>query len=351
MKFGVLGAIVLATLFTRPAVNGAALREDVGLTHEIRPLLNRVLSEDNGERYPAVREFLGLRESISQALIRIVEDANRTGTPAVGPKASAIYLMGELGLVQCLGVLERERNWMPPPPRKNVFGYVGDEPPGHFTGKPAERARQRLRVTPGVSLNPRRTRTDLLAFPKLAELLGRLNSPEMETRMAAERSLIEWSDGVSLDFDEVLSGKRDGRPCSNALRVTAAFVQGELRSYCSPWEIDLRDEQGTTRQYEASLSVQAAEPDRPCVIALLKTGMRRGLEQYVTHVTYTGGLTQETRDRVVRTILAVDRPQVTEICNSLIAGLQRSKGSSNADQEKIQERLDHLASVKHLLQD
>jgi len=279
--------------------------------NETSLLIEQVKSPDAAVRTQAICELVDLREAVSDELKTIVRDANE-GLPNsnVAAKASALYLMGKLGLVQCRDVLESEREWV----------YHGGLPP-HFSGpmrivgtmkekggKTAEYSLRCLRTGQGASLVASRPKADLSQYPALKKPLSDLRSVDRKTFENAESAVLHWYRSIEQGLDSILT-YNSGRLYSADVKIGAAFLMGEYRTahFSSALfeNIDIRDDNNLTANYRSSLAVDTPDSAYPCVVALIKCGRRADFEQIVRKMG-DKGCSQESRELMARAVEVID---------------------------------------------
>ncbi|HUT28544.1 MAG TPA: hypothetical protein VMX13_02040 [Sedimentisphaerales bacterium] len=328
---------------------GGALAADP-IDTEMFPLLEKARSAKQTDRQGAVRELLALREAVSDELTKIVIDANN-GTAESGAKASAIFLMGELGLIQCKHLLEREIDWT------WKAAWEEDMRERHrmrnLSGQTAKMALHRVSLARNVAMVAPRPKTSLAEYPQLSTVLADLRSPQRQVRRKGEDGVLRWYDVVCRAMKSVLDPSREA-VYSNEVKATAAYVLGEYRSragYMLLVNIDLKDEKAVCSQYAQTLIAQAPEPQYPCAVAMVKLGYRAGIGGALSRIQTKSYLSQQTRDRIARVLVAIDKDMTEKLYNSEIAALENipEERGTPEERQQWQARLQLLRTIEPII--
>jgi len=339
-----ISTCILLTLVTV----GAAQATDP-IDKEMFPLLEKVRSPNDVERRQAVRELLVLREAVSDALKNIVTDANKGIAPSRA-KAGSMFLMGELGLVQCKELLERERDWTWKPP--GVYSFSDSDRLNSMVGKPAESALNRATFTANLALVELREKGSLSGYPNLSQALAGVRSTEDAFCYGPEDSILRWYEVVCRSMRSVLEPSRQN-VYANEIKATAAYVLGEFRAQYGQmllWNIDLEDEKGVCGQYYKTLAVQTSEPEYPCVVAMIKLGYRADIRGSLTRIETKPQLSQETRERIARVLTRIDKTATQRLYEGMVLALENIGEGPLTRQEK-QERLQLLRSIESIVKE
>ncbi len=341
-----ISTCILLTLVTVCAVQATD-----PIDKEMFPLLEKVKSSNQVERQQAVRELLTLREAVNNGLKNIVIDANNGIAPSRS-KAGSMFLMGELGLVQCKQLLDRERDWTWKPP--GVHSLSDGDRLSLMLGKPAESALHRAAFAANLALLELREKGSLSRYPNLSQALSGLRSTEESLCRSAEDSLLRWYDVVCRSMHSVLKPSRKN-VYPNEIKATAAYVMGEFRApsrygQMLLWNIDLEDEKAVCSQYYKTLAVQTSEPQYPCVVAMIKLGYRAEIRASLTRIQTKPQLSQETRNRIVRVLTKIDKTATKMQYEKIVSALEKV-GKSSLSLEEKQERLQRLRSIESIVKE
>jgi len=292
-----------------------------------------------------VRTLLGLREQIAMRLRHTV----RTGTPA--GKASALFLMGELGLVQCKDILRMEKDWQWEPDPETVLWMNMHERrrKSSLLGTPAKAALDRAQFPEALTVVANRARTDIAAHLLLRAALEKLNSPKRQVCRQGEDIILKWYQTVCRAMDKPLRFSPD-RAYSDDVKVTAAYLLGEFRAWSATpllRNVDLPDKNNVSARLPGTL--QAANPtvdDRyPCVVALVKMGRRAPIGDILFSIQTREKLSQATRDRLARLAVRIDKYAARNAFDEFLWQLPQR----NIPPEKRQARIRRLGSVRAII--
>lgn len=354
-KVYIIRALVIWAALVIPSLCSAT---DDPIDLEMAPLFEKVKAPIAAEREAAVRELLALREAVSDELKNIVNDAGQ-GKVGHGTKASVLSLMGRMKLAQCADVLERERAWRwdwdadpemerPRSIRVRTLRLLNLQRPNIF-----ERTYQAARCKDNMTLVADRPKGSLAAYPALARSLSGLRERNWKTRFDYEDAVVRWYEVVSRSMDSVLKPPRPGSPdvYSNEVKATAAYVLGEYRiprPFARIKNIDLRDEKGVCDRYAQTLTVAVGEPDRPCVVSLVKSGFLGTIHSCLDEIAGHGELAQETRDRLARVILEIDPAKAREVLEAKVTEMEGDAPLAITREERLK-RAQRLRSVEPIL--
>jgi len=330
MKFPVFRSM----LFTL-AVTGIILAADP-IDTEMFPLLEKARSAEQTDRQEAVRELLALRQTVSDELTNIVIDANN-GNAEPRSKAGALFLMGELGLMQCKDLLEREKDWIWKPP-PGVYAFGDGSRLSALWGHTSQMALHRASFASNVTLLETRKRTSLEKYPNLAEAIAQLRSTDDSHIQEAEDWALRWYDVVCRGMKSVLDPSREA-VYSNEVKATAAYILGEYRApsgYKLVLNIDLKDEKGVCGEYAQTLIAQAPEPQYPCAVAMVKLGYRADISSALSRIAAKSYLSQQTRDRIARVLVAIDKDETRKLYDAQIAGFESIPENQGTPEERQQ---------------
>lgn len=274
-------------------------------------LLEQVKSRDTAVRTAAVGELIGLRQAVSDSLRLLVSDGDHQVVPAIY-KSHAIYLIGELGLVQCRDVLSAQKDWVPD--YRDLTGtslYIT----GRFVrgqldfllGDVAHRAEGRLAAGANVTARPAVIPIDIAKYPVLASALNDLRLDNLDTRLSGQDVVKKWYDTVVDGLLSILSSLH-AKTYPQEVRITAVYLLGEFR----PWAetdllraIGLEDRNGVCAAYPSSLQVTTTDTSYPCVVALLKCDRRVSISSGINALA-NKSLSLAARERIARTMMAID---------------------------------------------
>lgn len=320
---------------------------------EIRPLIEKVRSPALTNRQEAVKSLLGLRESVAAELKRIVAEAEE-GKTSSRSKAIALVLMGELGLIQCADVLDRQENWRSDTNDPEELASImngEDARLQRLIGYPAREARNRLAPGDNVVLSARRERASLDEYPCLRQALLGLQSEQGEQRRGAEGTILEWYQHICGSMKAILGPPSDSA-YSDDVRMTSAHVLGEYRPLDTAillWNIDLVDKEDMSRGYAQSLETEAADLQKPCAVALIKTGRRVGVYQCIARVETKPELSDETRRLIITALLAIDESKTRQELLRRLSSLEDASRWHGDEQSRL-ERLRRIKSVADVLE-
>ncbi|HUT28543.1 MAG TPA: hypothetical protein VMX13_02035 [Sedimentisphaerales bacterium] len=339
-KLLVISAVMLV-------VAGRAIAADP-IDTEMFPLLEKARSANQADRQEAVRELLALREGVSDELTKIVIDANN-GQAETRSKAGALFLMGELGLMQCKDLLDREKDWIWKPP-PGVYAFGSGSRLNALWGQTAKMALHRVSLAGNVTLVETRQRTLLEKYPNVAQAIAQLRSTDDSLVQEAEDSVLRWYDVVCRSMYSVLKPSREA-VYSNEVKATAAYLLGEYRAWYGQmllWNIDLKDQNDVCGQYAQTLIAQAPEPQYPCAVAMVKLGYRAGIGGALSRIQTKSYLSQQTRDRIARVLVAIDKDMTEKLYNSEIAGLENAAQWNAPEQDRLS-RLQLLRTIEPII--
>jgi tetratricopeptide (TPR) repeat protein len=320
---------------------------------EMFPIIELAKSPNQPERVQAVQKLLAIREAVSDNLAGMVVNAGSSQAEQ-GAKASAIFLIGELGLVQQKKLLEAEKDWKWSPPQEVIMHFNINERRRmpSLIGKSAVSALNRACFANGVSLIDKRKKTSLDNYPHLNDALVNLHAADRKVRRKSEDTILRWYDVVCRGFYSVLKPSRENL-YSNEIKVTAAYLLGEYRSWHGQillWNIDLKDEEAVCGQYYKTLAVQTSEPQYPCVVAMIKLGYRADIRSSLTRIQTKPQISQETRDRTVRVLTKIDKTATKKQYEKMVSALE-NVGKSSLTLEEKQERLQLLRSIERIVKE
>jgi len=300
---------------------------------EMAPLLRKVASRDADTRKDGVKELLGIREAVSEELKAIVAEGNN-GNVQPFSKASALWLMGELGLVQCRDALEREKDWdfkLPPGPR-GMGSYRMRE--GFMSGYTARGALGRAAFSDKVTLVQEREKADLSRYPLLSKAFQDIRSPDENVMHKGSDVVLAWRRAVFGRVSDILSANRFNN-VPNEITVTAAFLLGEFRQFSSAdllRNISIKDTAGVCSTYPEVLAVQTDYDAYPCAVALAKIAgrvtMGECLEAIISNETADDG-----RQLIARVIASIDKDAAIREYQALQNCLQSPEGRAEYGNE------------------
>ncbi len=306
---------------------------------EVKAFRERICSGDASIRYEAVREAQATRQAIAEALIAVVNDAN-AGVLNHKAKASAIYVAGELMLVQCEDMIEREKDWF--------FKWNDDMVAGSYmmrmgsmTGYVARCAQRKLTLSSGVRV----TRTaipsdDLAAWPALSEAIADIRAGETKTVNEGITTLTRWYGAMRERLSSSLDNYGKGNLSTEAA-ITCAFLLGEFRAYDpSPLrrQIEIEDAKGLCRTYPATLAVDTVDDLHPCMVALIKCGNRVQMRGSVNFLTMERP-SQKARDLVADAMVLIDPAEARAHYERLVSELTGDTRSAYTDADGCLARL------------
>lgn len=343
----------LLTFFVAVGIAGPVCGQDP-VDVQMQSVLANAKSRVLLNREASVRELIALRESISEGLLDIVTAAN-AGTANPGSKASALFLMGELGSVACKTILIQERNWRWKPDLNEVL-QVNAEGRRKFSllgTSPALSALNRASFPEAnFAFLTGRDERSLSAYPSLQKALTGLRSSERPVRRTAEDVILRWYEIVCRSMRSVLKPSRADL-YSNDIKATAAYILGEYRTHSGQmllWNIDLKDENSVCARYTKTIDVRTSETAYPCVVALLKLGPRADVDMCLGRIATMPALSQETRNRIARVVVAIDPVKAREMYDSKIAVLDPGDNWVGTPEDR-QSRLRLLRTVEPIIQD
>ncbi len=340
---------------------------------EMEALVGRTKSLKLEERIQAVDCLLSLREAVSVELANIVSQAN-DGTLDSGAKAIALYLMGELGLLQCRQILVAEKDWKREPKdfHEVLWLNCNRRRGRNLIGFPARGALGRAGFGSSVArLVQQRPVADLSKYPTLhtaLEVIGRSGIPggastqhddaaSLATcwcsrlrakRGRAEGAVLQWYMFVCDSMADVL---KPSAAYPNETRSTAAYLLGEFRTLGPTmllWNVDMDDESGTCDRYAETIKVDTTTPQKPCVVALLKVGRRVSVYQGLTRIAAKDITRNSNRTLLMRTLLVIDPQRTRETYQSMVVA-RKDPQRWSGDDRKRSEQLQHLISVEDVL--
>lgn len=313
---------------------------------EMSSLIERAKSPQLPKRQEAVRELLALREAVSDELTSIILAAN-LGQVDAGAKESALYLIGELGLLQCKDLVEKERNWKWRPTNEGRIVVVIEDREADRVFNPAGSALNRACFVPSVRLVDPRPEGSVSEYTSLARAFVELRSPSRQVRRAAEKVVLRWQEVVCAGMNSVLESSK-AHVYSDGVKVAAAYLLGEYRSrssYRLLLNIDLKDENGDCATYARSLAVETSDGAYPCAVALIKMGYRANIHGCLGRIQTKPDLAQETRNRIARVLMKIDAAKAREIYDTTVAALEKGERWAGPPEQK-ESRLQSLRSVE-----
>jgi hypothetical protein len=319
---------------TDPARGLAAPEPGGRMASEMLPVLFRVKSADAAERQHAVTELMGIREAVSEALRGVVADAN-SGALSNDSKASALFLMGRLGLWQCKDILEAEKDWhwdTNPPPRTTSPGrrYYREKGP-----TPGGTALFLAALGDNVTVKGGRQSADLSSYRFLGKALDDLRVDNPDTLREAEDALLEWYRVVGDGLVNIIeSGEQPAH--APGVRATAIWLLGEYRVPRSQLalEIEARDEDGVTSAYPAVLEVADIEPSHYVAHALVKCGRKVKASTYV-HKLPSATLTGSGRELLAQALSLIDAEAAAKAYDECVSLVETSSGDRAGDLARL----------------
>jgi hypothetical protein len=304
-----------------PLAPAAGAAEAVSpIEQEFVALIEQAKSADAAKRAEAVEEIIALRGLVAESLLNTVAVAE-VGQAEPGSIASAFFLMGALGLPETKEMLAANLDRELKDPDVHDWGPGSRPPQGPVGGQVWRSAGfADTYALPSVPT----TRTSLSKYPVLERALADLLSPERPVRHRAEDVVLEWYRMFVRSFTSVLRLRsRIAGLYSEEVRITAAFILGELRANnVGPDDTQrvlienagLRDNTGTRDQFVESLVLKAGRSEYPCIDALLKMGKRVHVDgatmQIVRESAYVGKLTEADRRRLGQVLVTIDAEMV-----------------------------------------
>jgi len=322
------------------------LGENLDVEKEVTPLIEKVKSADAATRTQGVRELVGLREAIGDELKQIVGEVNQGGL-SPRSKASAMYLMGKLGLVQCKDLLEAEKNWSWKPPEGVVV--FGSEPSGTWYAIPGS-SLSWLELGDNVSLREQRPKAEISNYPVLAKALSDLRSPDKSVLGPAEDKVIVWNSCVSHAVYRLLGSHLKGVYPAD-VGITAIYLLGEFRG-CLLTDllerISLKDTEGICAGYPGALEVTTDLADHPAVVALVKIGRRAQMSQIIDRISRKE-TPQADRELLARTISAIDKKRAAETYLRRVSEISDHRQAFEQGGWNVDETLAILKSVESII--
>jgi len=315
----------------------------------LRELTDAIASASPEARQRSVIALVGIRASLSESLQSIVEKTNE-GTLGDGPKASALFLMGELGLAECEETLRKEKDWEFSP---NIeFLAIPGTPYGRrLEGMfpfPARGALNRAAFGDACEFSGYPYKTPLDQYPRLKKAVADLRSTDRIVRHRAEDIILLWNSELGFHLSEQLKSRREQRP--EPVRAAAAYLLGEWRSFHSHmllWFIDFEDSGGATATYRRSLSVPWDNRRQVCVEALLKVGRRARPYDAFGRIETHEEIPLAVRELTTRVFLESQAEDTIRVFRHELEWLSKP-GSSLSDDKKAA-RLERLMSIESLI--
>ncbi|MCD6405237.1 MAG: hypothetical protein J7M19_05390 [Planctomycetes bacterium] len=328
---------VLAVLVLCAGVAPAADEIDA----EMLPVVDKVKSRDAAERDAAVVELVGLREAISDALKAIVADANAGHAPDVS-KADALYLMTRLRLVQCIDVVNREKDWTFKLRYKVHFktsrefelfqsGRDHDWPVAIFCARDTWRP-----LRGGARVVPVTVKADLSKYPVLQGALSRLRSGDWQEVLKADKAVRRWYQVVCRSMNSVINRVPES-PYSDDVKIAAAYLVGEFRMYAGGYlseNIDIKDELGLCANYPSAIAVDLDSADSmyPCAVGLVKVGCLVHISSSLSAISRSrdgyNEISTEGCRRLARVLMVVNPEAVKAEYQPKLAGARSIAGKS-----------------------
>lgn len=299
----------------------------------LKGLLDGIVSADAQARRTAVVELMKVRALLSTGLQQIVADANRKEC-GEGSKASALFLMGELGLQECRDILQKEKDWEYRVPGRYGFGHYRRRE-DVLSWCLAIHALDRASFGDACRFVGYADTASPKDYPELAGALQGLRSTVRLDRRHAEDVILMWNRELATQLNRCLKGNRPSGKYPEDVRVTAAFLLGEWRAFSQmlEWFVDLQDKKKITLKYPHSLDAKWIEPDLPCADALLKVGRRCSPRQVLGRIETWETLAPETRRRLARILMRV-QPDRTRTEFQKEMGWLTRPGSTISEAEK-----------------
>ena len=266
---------------------------------EMLPLVEQVKSSNPTTRAEAVNELVALRAAVSEKLRQIVRDADEGRVLDVA-KASALYLMGELHLLDCRDTLEAHVDWQHKPIvrgpedrskyRANIASMVRST--FFARGFAAESALGRIGKNDMATVESSVRRADLSAYPVLEGALNDYYILDLDRReeiQEAEECVLRWYEVVTRGMRSVLgtSPYYNSSLYDDEVKAAAVWLLGEYRDIHAGRQlalnIDLRDEAGVTGNFTGRIGTGTqVSSEYPVAVAILKIGsaVKRDLERF-----------------------------------------------------------------------
>jgi hypothetical protein len=284
-----------------------------GVQEEWKDLIEAAKADDAATRQKAVAELLNARAVIGSELGAAIRDVATDETTG-GPKATALYLGGALGLPECYSGLQENSEWKWDDPEVRE----PDRRERQVSGAVGRRAWYAAGFPDPLPFTIRTTTTldSIESYPVLEKALVSAREIPRASRRQAEVTILEWYKSVCEGLSTVLSVNEAGKH-SNDVKITAAFVLGELRTRDPSVLVEnagLHDSTGIAARYGEVMNLGDRASVYPCVDALLKSEKRSELN--TTCLLVTNDLesalpfTNDDRQRVLG-VLALTAPNET----------------------------------------
>ena len=263
---------------------------------EMLPLVEQVKSSNPTTRAEAVNELVALRAAVSEKLRQIVRDADEGRVLDVA-KASALYLMGELHLLDCRDTLAPHVDWQHKPKLrsiKDMWMMEGGERRRGFWARDfvARQALGRMGPNSMAAVKSATARADLSAYPELKGALNAFYIIDLDRRkeiLRAENAVSRWYEVVTRSMRSVLgtSPYYNSKLYDDEVKAAAVWLIGEYRDIYAGRElalnIDLHVEASVTEGFAGRIETETkTSSEYPVAVAILKIGpaVKRDLETF-----------------------------------------------------------------------